>query len=49
MYYWNQNNFEALKEVGEKYLSKEGYEAFANYCLLKEKGLKKSALDSVTA
>ena len=47
MYHWNQDNFEGLKSVGERYLPREGYEAFANYCLLKEKGLKKPALASI--
>ena len=47
MFYWNQSNFEGLKSVGEEYLSKQGYEDFANYCLYKEKGLKKKANESI--
>ena len=43
MYYWNEDNFKGLKEIGEKYSTKLGYEAFSNYCLLKEKGLRKQA------
>ncbi len=43
MFYWNKSNFEGLKAVGEQYASKIGYEDFANYCLFKEKGLKKQA------
>jgi hypothetical protein len=44
MHYWNESNFNGLKSIGESYLSKNGYEGFANYCLLREKGLKKPAL-----
>ncbi|MFZ5986350.1 MAG: hypothetical protein ACOYWZ_04380 [Bacillota bacterium] len=47
MFYWNQENFVGLKEVGEKLVDIEGYQFFANYCLLKEKGLKKQALISL--
>ncbi len=43
MFYWNQSNFEGLKSIGEEYASKNGYEDFSNYCLFKEKGLKKQA------
>ncbi len=49
MYYWNQKNFKGLKDIGEKYCNIYGYEAFANYCFLKEKGLKKEALQAVNA
>jgi tetratricopeptide (TPR) repeat protein len=44
MYYWNQDNFEGLKQIGEKYRNIKGYEGFANYCIFKEKGIKKEAL-----
>ena len=47
MYYWNQQNFEGLKSIGDKYVSIQGYEAFGRYCLLKEKGLKKQAVAAV--
>lgn len=47
MYYWNKDNFEGLKSVGEKYSSKEGYELFGKYCLKKESGLKKQANSSI--
>lgn len=33
-----------LMEIAEAYSSKEGYEGFAEYCLLREKGLRKQAL-----
>lgn len=47
MYYWNQDNFEGLKSVGDKYSAVEGYELFGKYCLQKEKGLKKLAVASI--
>jgi hypothetical protein len=47
MHYWNKNNFEGLKSVGEKYSSIEGYELFGKYCLQREQGLKKFAIVSV--
>lgn len=43
MYYWNRDNFEGLKAVGDKYSALEGYELFGKYCLQKEQGLKKQA------
>jgi hypothetical protein len=46
MFYWNKSNFEGLKAAGKQYASKTGYEDFANYCLFKEKGLKKQANQS---
>ncbi|MBS1810219.1 MAG: hypothetical protein JST84_18805 [Acidobacteria bacterium] len=47
MMYWNSANFQGLREVGETYLRKPNYEAFANYCFLKEKGIKKAALGAM--
>lgn len=47
MHYWNKDNFEGLKSVGEKYSSIGGYELFGKYCLQKEQGLKKPALASI--
>ncbi|GLT19210.1 hypothetical protein GCM10007938_29920 [Vibrio zhanjiangensis] len=47
MDYWNKDNFEGLKSVGEKYSAVEGYELFGKYCLQKEKGLKKLAVSSI--
>lgn len=47
MYYWNDKHFEGMKQIGEKYLSKERYEDYANYCLLIEKGLRKLAINSI--
>jgi len=43
VYYWNRNNFEGLKNIGQHYLSKNGYDGFAEYCLLMERGLRKRA------
>lgn len=47
MYYWNDKHLEGMKQIGENYLSKDGYEDYANYCLLIEKGLRKSAINSL--
>jgi tetratricopeptide (TPR) repeat protein len=47
MYYWNRDNFEGLKSVGEKYSAITGYELFGKYCLQKEQGLKKMAVASI--
>lgn len=47
MYYWNRDNFEGMKSIGEKYSSIEGYELFGKYCLQKELGLKKLAVSSI--
>ncbi|SNS85299.1 hypothetical protein SAMN05446037_102418 [Anaerovirgula multivorans] len=47
MYYWNKDNFQGLKDIGEKYSNISGYESFAKYCLLKEKGIKKQALKAI--
>jgi hypothetical protein len=44
MHYWNEHNFKGLKDIAEHLQLKEGYESFARYCLLREKGLKKNAL-----
>ena len=47
MNYWNRDNFEGMKSIGEKYSSIEGYELFGKYCLQKELGLKKLAVSSI--
>lgn len=44
MHYWNRDNFEGLKSVGEKYSSIDGFELFGKYCLQKEQGLGKLAV-----
>lgn len=48
MRYWNRSNFSGLKEVGDSYSEREGYDGFARYCLLREQGLKKAALSALT-
>lgn len=47
MWYWNVENFNGLKEIGDKYSHLKEFKHFANYCLLKEKGIKKDALKSI--
>jgi len=48
MHHWNQDNFEGLKSIGEKYSSIKEYELFGQYCLQKEQGLKKLANASIS-
>jgi len=43
MWSWNQDYFEGLREVGAEYAIRPDFESFSDYCLLKEKGLKKAA------
>lgn len=43
MHYWNRDNFEGLKSIGEKFSLIEGYELFGSYCIHKESGFKKLA------
>lgn len=47
MHYWNKGNFQGLKDIGEEYSLKSGYEDFASFCLLKEKGMKKEAIKAI--
>ncbi|WP_455893664.1 hypothetical protein [Pseudomonas palmensis] len=47
MYYWNKDNFEGLRRIGEVYASREGFAGFSRYCLLREQGLKKPALKAL--
>lgn len=49
MHYWNRDNFEGLRAIAERYGAKPGYEAFARYCLLRERGLRKQAMEAVRA
>jgi len=44
MHYWNKAYFEGLKEIGDFHIDSPKYHLFGNYCLLKEKGLKKQAV-----
>jgi hypothetical protein len=43
MWSWNQDCFEGLREIGAAYANRPDFEHFSNYCLQKEKGLKKVA------
>ncbi len=43
MYFWNKDNFEGLKQIGEHYASHPNLSFYGEYCLSKEKGLKKAA------
>lgn len=47
MYYWNKDNFEGLIDIAEEFKSKDGYELFADYCKLREQGLKKQAVSTI--
>lgn len=47
MRFGGKESYDNLKTVGKKYRSIEGYEHFAEYCLNKEKGLKKPAMLSM--
>jgi hypothetical protein len=49
MSYWNKNNFEGMRFVGERYAQTENFELFGKYCLQKEQGLKKQAIASINA
>ncbi len=47
MSYWNRDNFEGLKSIGETYSAIENYQLFGTYCQQKEQGLKKLAIASI--
>lgn len=47
MYYWNKDNFDGLKRIGQAYAACEGFDGFSRYCLLREQGLKKPALKAL--
>lgn len=47
MYYWNQDNFDGLKRIGEVYAGRDGYAGLSRYCLLREQGLKKPAFKAL--
>lgn len=47
MHYWNRDNFEGMKSIGEQYASVKGYELFGKYCLQKEQGLRRLAASSI--
>jgi len=47
MFYWNQANFEGLRAIGEALRVRPGYAPMAEYCLLREQGLKKPAFSAL--
>ncbi|NER59586.1 hypothetical protein G3435_05450 [Pseudomonas sp. MAFF212428] len=47
MYYWNKENFEGLRHIGQTYATRAGFAGFSQYCLLREKGLKKPAFKAL--
>lgn len=47
MFYWNQANFEGLRAIGEALRVRPGYGRMAEYCLLREQGLKKPAFSAL--
>lgn len=48
MLYWRQDEYEALLTVIEKYQSLKDFEYFIEYCQLKQKGLRRPALQKMT-
>lgn len=47
MDYWNVENFNGLKDIANRYSAEAAFVDFAQYCLLKEQGLKKPALSAI--
>ncbi len=47
VWYWNQSNFEGLLAVGDSIATEVLWRSFADYCSLREKGLRKQALASI--
>ena len=47
VWYWNQDNFECLLGIAESIAGEEMWQHFADYCRLREKGLRKQALKSL--
>lgn len=48
MRYWNCESFESLKEIADAFVDRPGFEAFAEYCLLKERGLRSDSLKAIS-
>lgn len=46
-WYWNKNNFEGLKEIAQAIVEEEYLLDYRKYLILREKGLRKQALDTV--
>ena len=47
MDYWNLENFNGLKDIANRYSADAAFVDFAQYCSLKEQGLKKPALNAI--
>lgn len=47
MHYWNKANFENLKQLAEELKKTPGLSLLSEYCLLREKGLRKQALQKL--
>ena len=47
MWYWNKTNFEGLLAVAESISTEPRWSLFADYCTLREQGLRKQALASL--
>lgn len=48
MHYWNQTNFLGLAAIGSACAAEAHLKHFGNYCLLREKGLRKQATQEAT-
>jgi hypothetical protein len=48
MHYWNQTNFAGLASIGSACAAEEHLKHYGNYCLLREKGLRKQATQEAT-
>ena len=47
MHYWNQDNFEGLKSIGEFYINKTNFQLYGQYCIQREQGLRKKSIDTL--
>ena len=48
MWYWNQQNFEGLIAVADSIADQQQWTLFAQYCRLREQGLRPQALQAIT-
>lgn len=48
MWHWNQDNFEGLVAIAESIADEPLWQHFADYCRLREQGLRKPSLQSIT-
>ena len=48
MWYWNQQNFEGLVAVADSIADQPQWARFAEYCRLREQGLRPQAMESIT-